>query len=222
MNDGRAHHLSQSDGLAQIAQARRSSRGGSVAIETPTAAAPGAEEAVSAVPAPFQFRLRTMLAWMAALSALFAFMQFIGAVWSAILVSFLLLGLAHVTANYWGTRVAPLANRRVAEEREPEQMAVRGQDVALTGAVRLSESLGPGWPMLAVTAAGAVIGGTLGSVALVLLSFDRAGYAGVVVGAISAAAVGGFLGFLTSSFLEIGLRAWKEAVSGVAEDRRLT
>jgi hypothetical protein len=69
--------------------------------------------------------------------------------------------------------------------------------------------------MLLATTIGAILGGTLGSVALVLLSLDQAGYTGVIVGTISAAAVGGFLGFLTSSFAEIALRAWREAISGV-------
>lgn len=159
-----------------------------------------------------------MLALVAGLSGLFAIMQLIGAVWSSILVWFLLLAIAHVTGNFWGTRIAPGESRSPSSEPEQNRPVAGRQSIATTGAVRLSESLRPGWPMLLTTAVGALSGGTLGSIALVWLSLDRAGYAGVIVGTISAAAVGGFLGFLTSSFAVIALRAWKEALSGAREE----
>jgi hypothetical protein len=70
--------------------------------------------------------------------------------------------------------------------------------------------------MFVVTGMGSLIGGLIGGLALALLSFERAGYTGIIVGTISAAMVGGFLGFLTSTFAEIALRAWKEALGGAA------
>lgn len=156
---------------------------------------------------------------MAAASGLFAVMHFVGAVWSAILVWFLVLVLAHVTANFWGTRIAPGETQHSLDEEGRNNRALQdGRDgrtsSAVVGAVRLSESARPGWPMFVVTAAGALIGGTLGGVSLFLLSLDQAGYTGVMVGTLSAAIVGGFLGFLTSTFAQIALRAWNEAVCG--------
>ncbi|MGH6741570.1 MAG: hypothetical protein ACREDY_21520, partial [Bradyrhizobium sp.] len=142
----------------------------------------------------------------------------VGVVWSAVLVWFLILVLAHVTANFWGTRVAPGAGLACPVDDEPDSQGSRNNLVVgpTVGAVRLSESARPGWPMFVVTALGAVVGGCIGGVALVLLSFERAGYTGVVVGTLSAAVVGGFLGFLTSTFAEIALRAWSEAVCGAS------
>lgn len=159
-----------------------------------------------------------MLGLVAGLSGLFAVMHVIGPVWSAILVWFLLLAIAHVTANFWGTRIAPRESRAPAADSQPDSATPVRQSTAATGAVRLSESRRPGWPMLVTTVVGVLVGGTLGSVALVFLCFDGAGYAGVTVGTVSAAVVGGFLGFLTSSFAEIALRAWKEALSGARDE----
>ena len=219
MSHHRSDHLSEPDGLAQLAQLRRSTRSSVPAATDATAAELCRQDVADVAASQFQFRLRTMLGLVAALCGLFAIMQFIGAVWSAILVWFLLLVIAHVTANFWGTRVAPRVGHQHLDESEPEaRVALPARPTGAPAAVRLSESLRPGWPMLVATTVGAVVGGTLGSVALVLLSLDRAGYAGVVVGSVSAAAVGGFLGFLTSSFAEIALRAWKEAVSGVNDE----
>lgn len=204
----------QTAGLAQLAEVKRTARA------VPPVATTGTEENV-AFPAeaaagrlPWQFRLRTMLALVAGLSGLFAVMHVIGAVWSAMLVWFLILALAHVTANFWGTRIAPCESRSPVSDLPPDSAGPANQTVTATGAVRLSESRRPGWPMLIITAVGALAGGTLGCTALVLICLDRAGYAGVILGTASAAVVGGFLGYLTSSFAVIALRAWKEALSG--------
>lgn len=204
----------QTAGLAQLAEVKRTAR------VVPPVATTGTEDKVAcsaepaADPSPWQFRLRTMLALVAGLSGLFAIMHVIGAVWSAMLVWFLILALAHVTANFWGTRVAPCESRSPVSDLPPDSAVPAGQAVTATGAVRLSESRRPGWPMLMITALGALAGGTLGCTALILISLDRAGYAGVIVGTVSAALVGGFLGYLTSSFAVVALRAWKEALSG--------
>jgi hypothetical protein len=212
-------NLNAPDGLAQLAHAKRATRAsgpmsaGDCSHELTETDGP---QTVHASVSPLQFRLRTMLATVAALCGLFAVMHFVGAVWSSILVWFLLLVIAHVTANCWGTRIAPRVCQS-ADEPEPYRPTVT-PGYAASGAVRLSESLRPGWPMFVATAVGAIVGGSLGGAALALLSLDRAGYAGVVVGSVSAAAVGGFLGFLTSSFAEIALRAWKEALAG-SKDR---
>jgi len=128
---------------------------------------------------------------------------------------------AHVTANFWGTRIAPGATQQGIDDDAPDSHGSH-QDrrdraaSAAVGAVRLSESARPGWPMFVVTAAGALVGGALGGVSLSLLSLDQAGYTGVIVGTVSAAIVGGFFGFLTSTFAQIALRAWNEAVHGAS------
>lgn len=222
MNHPIADNSSHACGLAELASAKRTARPHAPATEGDAVklSSESSPDAAQAVLPPWQFRLRTMLVVVAALSGLFAVMHFIGAVWSAILAWFLVLAMAHVTANFWGTRVAPEASQQRVDEPLLVHAVSAADRKAMTGAVRLRESLRPGWPMLAATIFGAILGGALGSIALVLLSLKQAGYMGVIVGSVSAAAVGGFLGFLTSSFAEIALRAWKEALSGAADDGR--
>lgn len=176
------------------------------------------EEQPAALSSPLQFRLRTMFVLVAATGGLLAVMQLIGAVWSSILVWFLLLVAVHVTANVWGTRVAPRAAQAPSEVAEPAFARQPHWPSPVAGGVQLRESCRPGWPMLIATGAGALVGGGLGSAALILLSLESAGYFGVILGSFSAAAVGGFLGFLASSFAEIALRAWKEALETASPD----
>ena len=224
LNDPLSDNATPFDGLAQLAEARRLTRPPvagqtSEASEHAGAARSTEKAAMSHGDAPFQFRLRTMLWLVVAASGLFAVMQavmqFFGAVWLAILLWFLVLVVAHVTANFWGTRIAPGASQQNLDEEGPNnRLSQLGHGHAAVGAVRLSESTRPGWPMFVFTAVGALMGGVLGGASLSLLSFERAGYTGVIVGTVSAAIVGGFLGFLTSTFAEIALRAWNEAVHG--------
>ncbi|HVA45741.1 MAG TPA: hypothetical protein VNH11_05080 [Pirellulales bacterium] len=213
MTENLPNRAGQFDGLNQLARAsrlRRWSTGRDGNREETGDAQPRPAEIAAS---PLQFRLRTMLYLVAVASGLLALMQLIGAVWSSVLVALLLLGGAHVSANFWGTRVAPWASHRARTADEPVSSAAPDRPITpMVGPARLSESCRPGWPMLVATGVGALVGGSLGSVALVMLSLERAGYCGVIVGTISAAAVGGFLGFLASSFAEIAFRAWKEAI----------
>ena len=215
LSDEIPHPAGETEGLAKLAQAIRLSRAASGSSDRTDSDLPSKQH-LSVEPvcaAHFQFRLRTMLGLVAAVSGLLAVMQVVGAVWSAILIWILLLIIVHVTANFWGTRVAPGSGRPAVEDQPVHRASDRPVAMAV-GPVRLSESLRPGWPMFVVTGLGTLIGGVVGSIALMILSLDRAGYAGVIVGTVSAAAVGGFLGFLTSSFAAIALRAWNEAVCG--------
>ncbi len=167
------------------------------------------------LPRPFQYRLRTMFAAVAILSMLFAVMDAVGMVWSVVLVWFLLLAVAHVTANAWGsrTRERAVAVRTDDTQRIPPSLE-SPRLVPWGDAARLRQTTRLGWPMIALTVAGALAGGALASTALMLLSHPRVGYAGVVVGTLSAATVSGFLAFLTSSFVEVAGRAWQEAAHG--------
>jgi len=62
---------------------------------------------------------------------------------------------------------------------------------------------------MAVTAACAAAGLIFGTVALLLAT--RAGFGGIILGALSAAVLGGFLGFTSGSFLMVATRAFREA-----------
>lgn len=159
----------------------------------------------------------------ALVSVLFAIMGVVGPVWSTFLVWFLLLVAAHVSGAVWGTRKALRRIENDEHDRRapgwPSSDAATVAGVSADGArlpgscrgTRLRESTRLGWPMIVTTAIGIVGGGALGAT-LLWLSLGGAGYTGVVLGSLSSAVVGGFLGFLTSSFFAVALNAWREAV----------
>ena len=55
-------------------------------------------------PTRFQFGMRAMLLWVAALAALFAVLGKVEPVWQVVIVWFVVLAAAHVVANAWGSR----------------------------------------------------------------------------------------------------------------------
>lgn len=207
--------LHQTVCLSQLAEVKRTARRIAPVVTDETLAGPSEPGVVTS---PWQFRLRSMLVWVAALSGLFAIMHLIGAVWSAMLVWFLILASAHVTANFWGTHVAPRTRQSQLGDTWPDSGVPEPHFNVVPGAERLRESRQPGWPMLVATVVGVLVGGLLGALVMVSLRFDRVGYSGVAVGTVSAAIVGGFLGFLSGSFAVIASRAWGEALAGSREE----
>jgi hypothetical protein len=168
---------------------------------------------------PLQFGLRALFAAVACLGVLFAVMGLVGPVWSTILVWFLLLVMAHMIANCWGSRGWRAAESDDADDLDADGAWLAEHDsrpAAGVPATRLRDSTKLGWKMLLVTAAGALAGGAMGAIFLVWLGVDRVGLAGIAVGGISAAVVGGFLGFLASSFVEVAGGAWQEAARGAS------
>ncbi|HEY5310948.1 MAG TPA: hypothetical protein VIK18_00465, partial [Pirellulales bacterium] len=75
----------------------------------------------------------------------------------------------------------------------------------------LRQKQGPGPLMLVGVGLGALIGGLAGTAALWAVYWDAFGPGPIGVGGASSAVVGGFLGFLSASFVEVGARAWQEA-----------
>jgi hypothetical protein len=65
--------------------------------------------------------------------------------------------------------------------------------------------------MFIASTAGAILAGSGATLVLSRLQLDEAGYSGVVVGGLSAAVIGGLIGFLASSFLAVFLAAWGQA-----------
>ncbi len=65
--------------------------------------------------------------------------------------------------------------------------------------------------MPALTIVGAIGGCAAGVTLLLIVNWDRIGASGIIVGGISCAVLGALLGFLTSTFLGVSLRALREA-----------
>jgi hypothetical protein len=165
---------------------------------------------------PPRFTLRTLLLTMTALCCLFAVMSAVGMVGSAVLVLFLCLIAGHVLGNSVGTRLRDQASRQIAVEQAvrppPPAVPVR-LDVAaprqLTQRVRLKRIA------LLVTIAGATIGAQFGGLGLAAIH-PHSSLAAVALGVFSSAVLGGFAGFLASSFLSVVQQALAEAHRGAA------
>lgn len=168
--------------------------------------------------APWQFGLRTLLALIASLSVLFLVMGWLGPIWSLLLFWFLLLTAAHVVGNSWGTR-----SRHLPGIQEPLENALgdapRPPPLAADPAgVRLRHQAVFGLFDVCLIAAAALLGGGLGGAALWATYWNRAGYSPIVVGSVSTAVIGGFLGFLCVTFLRVALTAIADARHGARGD----
>ena len=182
----------------------------------------GQFENPQAVRRPLQFGLRGLFVAMACLSALFATMGVVGPMWSTILVWFLVLALAHATANRWGSQGWNLGDAAPpAELNDGATLRAAPTPPDDVPATQLGEAAKLGWTMSIAAGGAALLGGAVGTAFLVCLGIDRIGYAGIAVGGASAAVVGGFLGFLASSFVSVARGAWQEAVAGASGRKRV-
>jgi hypothetical protein len=142
---------------------------------------------------------------------LFALMREVGPLASTGLCLFLLLVVLHVAGNALGTALRDASSQEQGLDRERAplaEMPVAPRTPIAPGRLRERTSLGRA--VVILTALGAILGGTLSSLAYAYWTDVHAG--GLIVGSISAAIVGGFLGFVASSFLQMVVRAWRQAL----------
>lgn len=184
---------------------------------------------------PLQFSLRALLLATAAVAVLVVVCQRVGPVWGTAIIWFLVMVAAHVAANTRGT----LQTRRAQQDVEREFAAKASNDASLqvrhsvdrrhadasahaAPITRLGICHGPaGRVLLCVITLGSALGATVGAFGLMFLT--SAGASGVLLGVISAAVLGGFLGFASGSFVLVTSRAFHEAVQEpniVAANRR--
>lgn len=135
-------------------------------------------------------------------------MKEIGPLPSVGLCFFLVLVGLHVAGNAIGTTARDDTNRELAAER-PQPAAPAPKHVANSPS-RLRERTPLGFMVLVLTSLGAALGGSLSSLAYAY--WTDVNIAGLIVGSISAAILGGFFGFLASSFSKIIFRAWRQAL----------
>ncbi len=155
----------------------------------------------------FQFKLRTLLLAVTAIGAVLAFVQAVGAL-GAIAVGFVLaLVLLHVAGNAIGTRLRDDATRQI--ESQPDERPAHGTaaEAATLNAGRLGERTPLGWLIAALTLLAAGVGAYLGW----LVFRHQPTTADMIVGTGSSTVLGGFFGFLSSSFAKTVLSAWWEA-----------
>jgi hypothetical protein len=128
--------------------------------------------------------------------------------WLLAAATFVSLLAAHVVGNVVGTRlrdeVSPQLNPQ-SEMRPSESQSVRLRVVKRS----LHERTPLGWLIRLTTGGAALAGALLGGAALAF--WTSASPAGWLVGTLSSSVVGGFVGFLLASFLEMTIRAWWHA-----------
>lgn len=163
---------------------------------------------------PPKFSLRGLWLIMTVLCCLFALMAAIGLFWSAVLLLVLCLVMAHVLGNSMGTRLREHANRQVEHDRalgrrEPPDVIRLNVDAPrqLTQRIRLKRIT------LVMTVGGAVVGAEFGGAGLAAIH-PQAPIGAVALGVVSSAVLGGFAGFLASSFLSVVRQALNEAHRG--------
>lgn len=156
-----------------------------------------------------QFRLRTLMLVVTGCCLMLGLMKEIGPVPSVVVCLFLLLVVLHVAGNALGTSLRKEADRKRDEDGPPPSLP-QALAAPAKSASRLRERTSPGLIVVALTAIGALLGGSLGSLAYAY--WTDVDTAGLAVGSISAAVLGGFFGFLSSSFLKMVFRAWRQAL----------
>lgn len=156
-----------------------------------------------------QFRLRTLMLGVTGCCVLFGLMREIGPLASVGLCFFLLLVFLHGAGNAIGTSLRDEASRdNETSEVSPRPAAPAALQIANSPS-RLRERTPLGWSVFVLTALGAALGGSLSSLAYAY--WTDVNSAGLIVGAVSSAILGGFFGFLSSSFLKMIFRAWRQA-----------
>lgn len=173
---------------------------------------------------PPQFRLSTLLWGMTALSILFAAMTWVGPLAAFGLLLLFLSIVAHVAGNAIGTRLREIGSRPLAEKgggpdylkRKPGSPVFAGECAPAT---RLGSHHPLGWLIVVATASAFVVGGLAGGAFLAWLCWEKSTLVSILCGAAASAALGGFGGFLVSSFVRELSRAHAQAAGEAGQHR---
>ena len=165
---------------------------------------------------PPQFSLRTLLLLVTGFAILSALVNVLPPLMLAGLVVLLLSIFAHVAGNAIGTRLREIGGR-------PTELRVGGPEEARPLAVssvprcapqtELSRRQSLGWPVLVVTAAGALAAAVGGGIWTAWLTGAAISALAILTGSIACGALGGFAAFLGFSFVQVGFGALRQAMS---------
>ena len=159
---------------------------------------------------PPQFSLRSLLLAVGGVFLLIAVFDWVGTAWAAPLVFLMILIVGHVMGNVIGSRL-----------RDAGSTCNRPQAVSTTlGRVRTRSirrsHLWDKTPLdrgvWLLVGSGIVAGGLAGGTLLATLQWQDITWVGLLLGAVSAGIVGGWLTLLAATFLHAAGRAWREAV----------
>jgi hypothetical protein len=147
-----------------------------------------------------QFSLRALLLWVGLIGVALSVMSWAGPMWSVLIGWVLILVAAHVTANAWGTRAAAQPPDEDQRQERPSWGAPPSVSCVATTPLRRSFEGGRTRWITALVAA--VAGGVLG-VCYLQWAMSTPRWYGLLVGGLATAVIGGLLGFLCSSFLQV-------------------
>lgn len=159
---------------------------------------------------PPQFSLRTLFFTVTILCCVFALMSAVGAIWSLILSVSALLIAAHVIGNALGTM---LRDGEPGAPRMPlSRDAFERPEIPPASNERMTENTHISRLMIVMAALGAMVGGIFGGAAVAAITWRNVTWGGLVLAVCSSAVLGGFAGFLLSSFATIARGALREAL----------
>jgi len=161
-----------------------------------------------------RFSLRSLLLWVTLLCILLGLVVSVPLGLAVVIVCVAMLVGAHVVGNALGTRLRDQAATRPRGLSGGPSLAptTQSRPTALpVTSLRNKQRLSRTTPVVATAAA--VVGAVVGGILLAWFNSPRGTLAGLVVGGLSCGFLGGFVGFLAGSFLEIFGPAWTEAAS---------
>ncbi len=162
---------------------------------------------------PPQLRLSTFLWVVAVLCGLFAVQGIAGPYVAFALTLLVLAVFAHVAGNAVGTRLRDGHRSPASQSRTPSPPAhhpLDEEDFAPTTQLGQRRSLG--WVVIIVTGLGVALGGLAGGIALTIWNWERISIPGVVFAFLFTAVLGGFAGFMASSFVRVFVGAHFQAL----------
>lgn len=161
-----------------------------------------------------QFGTRELLAFIAFVAITIVALQVLDPLVSAGLILLGLCIFAHVAGNAVGMR---LRDAGPSPESQTSS-ALQASDYAPATRLSLHQRLGR--MTITFTALGSIFGAIGGGTLLAVLNWENITIANMSLAIISCAILGGFLGFVMSSFLQVFLQAWAEAHRNADPERR--
>jgi uncharacterized membrane protein YfcA len=159
---------------------------------------------------PPQFGLSAFLILVAVIAAAVFALRTAGPLMAAAVILLFLAVFAHVAANALGTR---LRDNRKHLPRDPT--ATDSTRIAephhFAPATRLRHRHKLGWPVILLSAAGALAGAIIGGRLLAQLNAEQITMANLTIAVLSSAILGGLAGFLSFSFAKVFLQALWQA-----------
>lgn len=170
-----------------------------------------------------QFSLRALLLFVGMFCVLLALAKLIGGYATLVLVLFLLTVIAHVAGNAIGMQLRQHDGRHATNEHERAAMGVIEPDQLgehhFAPATQLSRTQRLGWIVFGCVIFGVCFGGVVGAWLLHWAIAEKSTWANMSVGVIAFGVLGGFFGFLISSFVKVLFDANSEAIRAERNDR---